>query len=81
VTRTDQCRVEIRVTANAFLHHMVRNVAGSLIAVGRGEQPTNWIAGLLAGRDRREAGVTAPPQGLYLAGVRYPLQFGLPEAT
>lgn len=71
-------RVEIEVTANAFLYHMVRNIAGSLMDVGLGERPVDWIAELLAGRDRRAAGVTAPPDGLYFTGVRYPENFGLP---
>jgi tRNA pseudouridine38-40 synthase len=81
VQRLDERRVEIEVSANAFLHHMVRNLAGSLLAVGRGERPPEWIGELLVGRDRRLAGVTAPPQGLYLAGVRYPAAYGLPESA
>lgn len=71
--------VEIEVTANAFLHHMVRNIAGSLIAVGCGDRPVGWIAEILAGRDRTLAGATAPPEGLYFAGVEYPSGFGLPS--
>ena len=70
--------VEITVRANAFLHHMVRNIAGSLILVGAGERPVEWLARALAGRDRTEAGPTAPPQGLYFAGVEYDAEFGLP---
>jgi tRNA pseudouridine38-40 synthase len=81
VQRRDERWVEIEVSANAFLHHMVRNLAGSLIAVGRGERPPGWIGELLAGRDRRLAGITAPPQGLYLAGVSYPAVYGLPESA
>jgi len=71
-------RVAIDVTANAFLHHMVRNIAGVLIAVGRGKRPAAWVPEVLEARDRRVGGVTAPPQGLYLVGVRYPAGFGLP---
>jgi tRNA pseudouridine38-40 synthase len=71
--------VEIEVQANAFLHHMVRNIAGSLIAVGCGDRPVAWIADVLAGRDRTLAGATAPPQGLYFAGVEYPSGFALPS--
>lgn len=67
------------IEANAFLHHMVRNIAGVLMAVGAGEQPEEWVSTVLAARDRRVAGVTAPPQGLYLVGVRYPAQYGLPS--
>ena len=70
---------EIRVTANAFLHHMVRNIAGVLLAIGSGDRPVGWAAEVLAARDRRQAGVTAPPQGLYFAGVDYPGEFGLPS--
>ncbi|MDQ1308968.1 MAG: tRNA pseudouridine synthase [Pseudomonadota bacterium] len=71
--------VEITVRANAFLHHMVRNIAGSLILVGAGERPVDWLARALAGRDRTAAGPTAPPQGLYFAGVEYPAEFDLPS--
>jgi tRNA pseudouridine38-40 synthase len=76
--RRDQDDVVIEIQANAFLHHMVRNVVGSLLPVGRGEQPVEWIAQLLAGRDRALAGPTAPPQGLTFIGPLYPAQFGLP---
>ncbi len=76
--RRDADRVEIRITANAFLHHMVRNVAGALVAVGVGDRPVGWVAELLASRDRTQGGVTAPPQGLYFAGVAYEAGWGLP---
>jgi tRNA pseudouridine38-40 synthase len=72
--------VEITVRANAFLHHMVRNLAGSLLLVGGGDRPEAWLAVVLAARDRTRAGPTAPPQGLYFAGVEYPARFGLPCA-
>ena len=78
VTRAGD-RVTIEIEANAFLHHMVRNIAGSLLLVGRGEQPASWIGELLAGRDRTVAGATAPPHGLAFVGPRYPARFGLPE--
>lgn len=71
-------RVHLDVTANAFLYHMVRNIAGSLLEVGTGERPENWLEELLDGRDRRQAGVTAAADGLYFVGVRYPEAFGLP---
>jgi tRNA pseudouridine38-40 synthase len=78
VTRSgDEIMVEVQ--ANAFLHHMVRNIVGSLMLVGRGEQPEAWIAGLLAGRDRTLAGPTAPPTGLCFLGPLYPDGFGLPD--
>lgn len=71
-------QVHIEVQANAFLHHMVRNIVGSLLPVGRGEQPEAWIAELLAGRDRTVAGPTAPAPGLVFLGPRYPVACGLP---
>jgi len=70
--------VAVEVQANAFLHHMVRNIVGSLLVVGRGEQPESWIAALLAGRDRTVAGPTAPSAGLVFLGPRYPPEWGLP---
>ena len=71
-------RIFIDVHANAFLQHMVRNIAGSLMAVGAGVRPPGWIAAVLAARDRRSAGVTAAPQGVYLVGVDYPGTAGIP---
>ncbi|PPU40518.1 tRNA pseudouridine(38-40) synthase TruA [Xanthomonas arboricola] len=70
--------VEVQVQANAFLHHMVRNIVGSLILIGTGERPGDWIATLLAGRDRTVAGPTAPPQGLVFIGPLYPAEWHLP---
>lgn len=57
---------------------MVRNIAGSLMTVGKGEQPVGWLGELLAGRDRSRSGITAPAGGLYLVKVAYPPEFGLP---
>ncbi|HEY2346630.1 MAG TPA: tRNA pseudouridine(38-40) synthase TruA [Xanthomonadaceae bacterium] len=74
--------VVIDVQANAFLHHMVRNIVGSLLPIGRGERPEAWMAELLHGRDRTVAGATALPQGLTFIGPLYPAHWGLPaEAT
>ncbi len=67
--------------ANAFLHHMVRNIAGVLMAIGSGEQEPNWAKEVLEARDRTLGGVTAPPHGLYLTGVGYPEHFGLPSLS
>ena len=77
VGREDE-RVIVDVTANAFLHHMVRNIVGSLLPVGRGERPEAWVGELLEGRDRTVAGPTAPAEGLVFLGPRYPLDWGLP---
>ena len=71
--------VDLRVRANAFLHHMVRNIAGSLILVGRGERDAEWLSAVLRGRDRRAAGPTAPPDGLYFVGADYAADCGLPS--
>lgn len=70
--------VVIDIKANAFVHHMVRNIAGSLITVGKGEQPTEWIKWLLDAKDRKLASATAKAEGLYLVQVDYPEQFGIP---
>jgi tRNA pseudouridine38-40 synthase len=77
VRRND--RITIDLTADGFLHHMVRNIAGVLIAIGIGERPIDWSREVLEYRDRTLGGVTAPPQGLYLVGVDYPDEFDLPE--
>jgi tRNA pseudouridine38-40 synthase len=75
-------RVTVTLRANAFLHHMVRNIVGSLRVIGRGEQPPGWLADVLAGRDRNKAGPTSAAQGLLFVGPLYPAQDGLPaEAT
>jgi tRNA pseudouridine38-40 synthase len=68
----------IVATANAFLHHMVRNIAGLLIAVGQGKAAPVWAAEVLESRDRTRGAATAPPEGLYLWSVRYPRGFDLP---
>jgi tRNA pseudouridine38-40 synthase len=74
--------VVVDVRANAFLHHMVRNIVGSLLVIGRGVNPEGWIGELLRGRDRTVAGATAPPQGLCFLGPLYPAKWGLPvEST
>ncbi len=71
--------VVIDIKANAFVHHMVRNITGSLIEVGRGNQKPEWIQWLLAEKDRRLAGATAKAEGLYLVDVDYPEEFNLPK--
>ena len=71
-------RIVIDVHANAFLQHMVRNIVGTLLEVGAGERDPDWVASVLAARDRRVAGVTAAPCGLYLVGVDYSEATGIP---
>jgi len=71
----------LSVGADGFLHHMVRNLVGVLLAIGRGERPADWAAELLALRDRARGGITAPAHGLYLLRVDYPAVFALPSAT
>lgn len=72
--------ITIEATANAFLHHMMRNIVGLLIEVGRGEREPSWAHEVLAARDRRVGAPTAPADGLYLWSVRYPAAFSLPTA-
>ncbi|MDP1525136.1 MAG: tRNA pseudouridine(38-40) synthase TruA [Rhodocyclaceae bacterium] len=67
--------------ANAFLHHMVRNIVGALVYVGMGRQTPEWLPELLAACDRRRAAPTFAPDGLYLSGVDYGAHWGLPAAT
>ncbi|KGP62230.1 pseudouridine synthase [Legionella norrlandica] len=69
--------VVIDITANAFLHHMVRNIAGVLIAVGSGKYPVTWVNDVLGARDRKLGAETAPSYGLYLVQVAYPQEFGV----
>ena len=80
VTRSDDL-IAIDITANAFLHHMVRNIAGALMAVGSGRQQAGWLGELLAGGDRTLAADTAAPDGLYLVSVDYESRWGLPPAV
>lgn len=72
--------VILDIKANAFLHHMVRNIMGSLIKIGIGEEPVSWINELLAVKDRTKAAATAKPNGLFLVEVDYPKEWGLPAA-
>jgi len=78
IRRGDLVRMDI--VANAFVHHMVRNIAGTLAAVGRGDRPEEWVREVLEGRDRRLGGITAPPEGLYLVHVDYGALLPVPPA-
>ncbi len=79
VTRSGEF-IYLDICANAFLHHMVRNIAGVLMTIGAGKKPVDWTKEVLEYRDRREAGITAPAAGLYLVSVSYDAEFGLPDS-
>ena len=69
----------IDIRANAFLYHMVRNIAGVLMAIGMGKEQAGWARQVLETRDRTAGGITAPADGLYLVDIEYPAAFGLPK--
>lgn len=71
--------VVVDIKANAFVHHMVRNIVGSLMEIGCGNQAESWMAELLAAKDRKLAAATARAEGLYLVAVDYPDRFALPR--
>ena len=71
----------VDIQPNAFVHHMVRNIVGSLIEVGKGAQPVEWIKWLLEQKDRKLAAPTAKAEGLYLVDVHYPEHFGIPKTA
>ncbi|WP_255428827.1 tRNA pseudouridine(38-40) synthase TruA [Saccharophagus sp. K07] len=73
--------IGMEIKANAFLHHMVRNIMGCLFEIGRAARPAEWLDELLTARDRRLAAPTAHPHGLYLVGVDYPAEFGIPAGS
>jgi tRNA pseudouridine38-40 synthase len=74
-------QVMLDVSANGFLYHMVRNIAGSLLVIGCGEKEVNWMEELLASKDRNLAAPTAAPEGLYFQGARYPDHYQLPGSA
>jgi tRNA pseudouridine38-40 synthase len=76
--RADGERIDFEIRANAFLHHMVRNIVGSLVYVGSGRHPSSWLAEVLASRDRARAAPTFAAEGLYLQHVEYAERWGLP---
>lgn len=73
--------VVVDIKANAFVHHMVRNIVGSLLSIGSEDKPVEWIDELLKVKDRTQAAATAKPNGLYLVEVEYPEQFKIPGAV
>ena len=75
----DEGLVRFDFSANAFLHHMIRNIVGALVYVGAGKQRPQWIAELLAGRDRTRGAPTFAADGLYFTGADYDAAFGLPS--
>lgn len=70
--------IRLEVTANAFLQHMVRNITGSLMAVGCGDETVMWLSDVLQSRDRKRGGIASPPHGLTLIQVEYPSAFPIP---
>jgi tRNA pseudouridine38-40 synthase len=74
----DGDKIEFVVRANAFLHHMVRNIVGTLVYVGKGKHPPQWVQELLVSRDRTKAAPTFGPEGLYLEKIEYEARWGLP---
>ena len=70
--------IEFVIRANAFLHHMVRNLVGTLVYVGKGKHPPQWVSEVLASKDRAKAAPTFGPQGLYLETIEYERKWGLP---
>lgn len=73
--------IVIDIQANAFVHHMVRNIVGSLCEVGYGNRPKEWMLELLESKDRTKAAVTGKPNGLYLVSVTYPEHFDIPKVN
>ncbi len=71
--------IVLDIRASAFLHHMVRNIAGTLMKIGAGDKPVEWMQQVLQARQRSVAGATAPAYGLYLVQVEYPDEFDLPQ--
>ena len=72
-------RIDFVLRANAFLHHMVRNIVGTLVYVGKGRHPPQWVREVLLSRERGRAAPTFAAEGLYLDGIEYPPKWGLPE--
>jgi tRNA pseudouridine38-40 synthase len=80
VSRQGDC-IAIDVVAQSFLHHMVRNIVGVLVAIGEGNKPVEWAQYVLETKDRSQGGITSPPEGLYFMKVEYPKQYSLPTVS
>jgi tRNA pseudouridine38-40 synthase len=80
-TSTDSAYWRFEFEANAFLHHMIRNLMGCFVKVGTGEQPSHWMAEVLLAKDRNAAAPTFSPDGLYFLGPVYESHWGLPSQT
>lgn len=73
--------IKLKVTANGFLHHMIRNIVGTLLPIGKNLKPSSWMQEVIESLDRKQAGITAPPNGLMFTGVKYPDKFKIPEIS
>ena len=78
ILQLNQNFIEVKIQANAFLHHMVRNIVGVLLEIGSEKHPPDWAQKVLISRQRNQGGVTALPHGLYLANVAYPTKWDIP---
>jgi tRNA pseudouridine38-40 synthase len=72
-------RIDFVLRANAFLHHMVRNIVGTLVYVGNENHPPEWVREILLSKDRSKAAPTFGPEGLYLEKIEYEMRWGLPQ--
>ncbi len=79
IVKRQENYIYVDISADAFLHHMVRNIAGTLMQVGSGKEDPDWVRTVLEQKDRCQAGMTASPSGLYLQGVDYPGKYKLPK--
>jgi tRNA pseudouridine38-40 synthase len=80
VSRNDNI-VQLDISGSGFLHHMIRNIVGTLLPIGKGEKEINSMQQVLLSKDRKQAGVTAKPNGLTFYGVKYPERFAIPDSS
>lgn len=81
VVSRQQDVIAVDVEAKSFLHHMVRNLLGVMVAIGDGSKPVEWAGEVLRSADRSQGGITAPAEGLYLVDVKYPEQYSIPAVS